>query len=301
MKRFTRLGLFLIVTMLLGLLGAFSWLSWMQASNFVNPAQTVPNVTPTDLGIITYDNIEFVTSDGLTLRGYYFPPEREDGATMIMVHGQASQLFGIFAEIRFFVEEGYGVLAFDLRGHGRSDDAPNTMGITEVYDVQSAYEYLLTRDETNPERIGIFGESMGAATTILAAEQLPELRIVIVDSAYTSIRETLVTGIPLVVGIPPLFFPDLIVAMSSFQSGVDYYDANPLEAIPNVTQPIFFMHGTADSQVPYQHSEILYEATNSPKELYILEGVGHVSGFDVDPEAFEAQITPFLEQYFVNE
>lgn len=301
MKRLVRLGLFFSVTMLLGLLGVFSWLSWEQAGDFVHPMRSRPNVMPGELGILTYDDVEFITDDGLTLRGYYFPPERDDGATMIMVHGHASQLFGLFAEIRFFVEEGYGVLAFDLRGHGRSDDAPNTMGVTEAYDVQAAYDFLLTRDETNPERIGIFGESMGAATTILAAERIPELRIVIVDSAYTSIRETLVAGIPLRIGIPPLFFPDLIVAMSSFQSGVNYYEANPLSAIPNVTQPIFFMHGTADGQVPYQHSEMLFEAANEPKEIYILEGVGHVSGFDVDPEAFEARITPFLEQYLTND
>jgi pimeloyl-ACP methyl ester carboxylesterase len=120
-----------------------------------------------------------------------------------------------------FLLAGYNVLAIDLRNHGNSQDAkPISLGLYEVRgsfngetlascwscltlcacvcvqsdDVLAAVDWLRANaDEldVDPERVGLWGESMGAATSILACQKdSPTRRIkaVVADSSYLNAR-----------------------------------------------------------------------------------------------------------------
>ena len=174
------------------------------------------------------------------------------------------------------------------------------MGVTEADDVKVAFDYLIAQEGVNPERIAIFGHSMGAATTILATAQIPQIRCVVVSAPYSSIRNVLNDRIPTTVGIPALFFPDMIVGMSSYLSGADYTQANPLAVIGEIHQPILFMTGSADDTIPPSHSQILYNAANEPKELHYIEGGNHNDMFDVRFSEYYAIVQPFFERYLTN-
>ncbi len=69
---------------------------------------------------------------------------------------------------------GVAVLAIDLRGHGHSD-GPSSFGRFEARDVWSAIDVLGTRDDVDPERVGVIGHSLGGiAATRAGFEQSPE-------------------------------------------------------------------------------------------------------------------------------
>jgi dipeptidyl aminopeptidase/acylaminoacyl peptidase len=295
MKRFLRLGLFFLVTMLLGLLIAFTVLSWRQANAFVF-AQDI-GIAPTPAN---YSDIEFLSPDGLKLRGWYLAPSREDGASFLFVHGHGGNRNDFINWANIFSAEGYGILLFDLRARGGSEGEYVTMGVLEAGDVVAAFNFLSSQEAVNPERIAIFGHSMGGATTILATAQLPEARIMIASSAYSSVRNILNDRIPTEIGIPPLFFPDMIVAMSSYISGTDYGLANPLGVVAQITQPSLFITGTIDNTVPPNHSQILYDAANEPKELHWIEGANHNGVFELRMADYMAVIRPFVERYLIN-
>src|SRR5690242_10616809 len=111
MKKFLRLGLFFIVMLLLGLLGAFSWLAWRQANAFVFVDYHHVDPTPEN-----FQDIEFLSVDGLMLRGWFLAPSREDGATILFVHGHGGNRSDFENWAQIFETEGYGILLFDLRG-----------------------------------------------------------------------------------------------------------------------------------------------------------------------------------------
>lgn len=301
MKRIRNLSLFFIISMTIGLSSVFGWLCWQQALQFVEVPRIVLDITPADYGVTNYENVEFVTQDNLTIRGWYIAPNRDDGATIIFLHGHGGHLRDLMPEAKFFTDMGYGAILFDLRGHGTSDDAPVTMGINEVMDVQAAFDFLLTQAEVNPERIALYGNSMGAAVALLSAEQISAIRVVIADAPYSNIYNALVDGIPQQTGIPALFFPDIIIGISTYLSGSDFYLASPLDAIANLQQPVLFIHGTNDGQIPYSHSQALYDAANEPKQFYLVDGAGHTNNYEYDVTHYEAIVIPFLEQYLIGE
>ena len=299
MKRIRNLTLFFLLAMSIGLAIAFGRLCWQQANIFVNVQRPIVTGSPADYGLSDAQVFEVVTSDNVSIRGWYIAPTREDGATFIFVHGHGGTILDFLPEANLYISMGYGAVLFDLRGGG-DDGLPVTMGVNEVYDVEAIFNYLLTQNAVNPERIALYGNSMGASTAILSAAQIPEIRIVIADAPYSSVRDTLVDGIPQRIGIPPLFFPDVIIGMSNYLSGANFYDASQINALPEIEQPILFIHGTADTTIPYHHSEELYEAANEPKVLYIVEGAGHTNNYEYDIAGYEAIVFPFLEQYLTN-
>lgn len=298
MKRFIRLALFFVVTMTLGLFIAFTILSWQQANAFVYPQDLSIGAPPTPAN---YTDVEFFSPDGLKLGGWFLAPSREDGASFIFVHGHGGNRNDFMAWATVFTAEGYGVLLFDLRARGGSEGKFVTMGVLEAGDVVAAFNFLKEQQGVNPERIAIFGHSMGGATAILATAQIPEARILIASSSYTSVRNALNDRIPTEVGIPPLFFPDMIVAMSSYLSGTDYSLANPLGVIGEIRQPSLFVTGTVDSTVPPNHSQILHDAANEPKELHYIEGANHGDIFGAGLDEYLAVVRPFIEHYLINE
>jgi uncharacterized protein len=160
MKKLLRLGLFLIITLILGVFGAFTKLSWQQANVFVcpNTYSFVPSQT-----VLDYENVEFLSVDGLTLHGWYYAPTREDGASILFVHGHGGNRLDFENWANTLAPEGYGFLLFDMRACTEGGSKLVTMGVNEAGDVEAAFNFLAAQTGVNPQRIAIFGHSMGAA------------------------------------------------------------------------------------------------------------------------------------------
>jgi acetyl esterase/lipase len=71
----------------------------------------------------------------------------------------------------YFSRAGYATLAIDYRTFGESEGEPRgqLFPLNEVEDYRNAISYLQTRDEVDPERIGIWGTSFGGAVVIYTA------------------------------------------------------------------------------------------------------------------------------------
>ena len=131
----------------------------------VHPARTQPEQTPADYGLQSWEEVSFPTQDGLQLAGWFIPPANDmDGATIIYVHGLGSNRGDLLEQAALLSNQGFGALLFDLRNHGKSQGEITTLGYMESKDVRAAVDYLLSRSDVNPHRIGLVGISMGGAT-----------------------------------------------------------------------------------------------------------------------------------------
>ena len=87
---------------------------------------------------------------------------------------------------------GYGALLFDRRGEGESDGDPNVFGWAGEKDIRAAVEFLRSRPEIDPDRIGGLGLSVGGEMMIEAAAESDGLKAVVSEGAgIRSIREAL--------------------------------------------------------------------------------------------------------------
>ena len=143
------------------------------------------HVPAADLGT-AYEEVQFTTSDGLRLSGWYIPSR--NGAAVISFPGRASSQ----QRAKLLARHGYGVLLFDRRGEGESEGDPNLFGWQGERDIHAAVAFLQGRADVDPERIGGIGLSVGGEMMIEAAAESPELKAIVTEGASSrSVRDEL--------------------------------------------------------------------------------------------------------------
>ena len=126
-----------------------------------------------------HEDVSFTTSDGLELQGWYVPSK--NGAAVIAFPGRS----GPQAHTRMLVSHGYGVLLFDRRGEGASDGDSNLFGWGGDKDILAAIEYLKSRPDVDPQRIGGIGFSVGGELMLQTAAETDDLAAVVSEGAGT--------------------------------------------------------------------------------------------------------------------
>ncbi len=127
----------LLAVLLLGI-----WLPYGAARAFLRPVRQPIDRTPAAWGL-AYDEVMFLTVDGLRLRGWYVPSG--NGATIILLHGKDDSRLDRMDESAVLARHGYGLLLYDQRGHGQSQGDLTTLGYREAQDVSAAVAYLRAR------------------------------------------------------------------------------------------------------------------------------------------------------------
>jgi uncharacterized protein len=240
---------------------------------FPGPSRALlPPPTELDLPV---QRVTFPTEDGLKLASWVIPAgASSSGYWLLICHGNAGNLseFGRPAHYAGLRQLGLNLLAFDYRGYGESEGAPTEEGLYR--DAKGAYRYLREQG-IPPDRIIVFGHSLGSAVAVDLVSQAPAAGL-IVEGAPTSVIERGQELYP--------FVPVRWLAVSRFPS---------IEKIPQVTIPKLFLHATGDEVIPVRHGRRLFEAAPPPKTFVELQG-GHGDAFDVDSAAYFGSIRRFI-------
>ncbi|RSN11497.1 alpha/beta hydrolase [Nonomuraea sp. WAC 01424] len=131
--------------------------------------------------------MEHVTFNSLGTRcagDLYLPPTREPVPGLVLGHSgvMVKEALAVFAP--YFVRAGFAVLAIDYRTVGSSEGEPRGLDHPErqAEDFRSAVSYLQTRPEVRPERIGVWGVSVGGSVPAAAAVLDRRISCVVVQS-----------------------------------------------------------------------------------------------------------------------
>jgi fermentation-respiration switch protein FrsA (DUF1100 family) len=152
-------------------------------------------------------------------------------------------------------ERGEGIMAIDYPGYGKSEGGPSETGCYAA--ARSAYDWLTNEQGIDGDRIILIGQSLGTAVATNLAADLPHRALVLL-SPFTSMPDMAAKRFPI--------FPGRWFIHNRF---------NNLERIGRCQRPLFIVHGTNDELVPFEHSERVYAAANTPKQLHALDGMGH--------------------------
>ena len=93
-------------------------------------------------------------------------------------------------------------------------------------------------------------------------------------------------------------FLDMINFLSKHvHHNFDFKACSPIEAVARSKTPTFFIHGDADTFVPYSMMERLYEACTAPKDKLTVPNAFHAVSSFMDNELYWNKTLEFLRNY----
>jgi fermentation-respiration switch protein FrsA (DUF1100 family) len=253
--------------------------------------------TPTTFGL-QFKDVEFQTSDGVKLSGWLIP-SRDKHATIIYSHGLFRSRRELLERAVELMRLGYGALLYDSRNHGASGPARVGLGYNERLDVEGAVRFLREEVRT-PDRIVLFGISMGATAALLGAAETPEAAAVISDSSFLSFKDTVDHHVNMFLHLPSFPVGNELRFFIERRAGFDGSQFNALDAVKRIgDRPILFIAAAHDRRMPPDIAERLYQASASPKrDLVIVDGPGsevHAHSFQANPKMYVERVARFLE------
>jgi fermentation-respiration switch protein FrsA (DUF1100 family) len=273
-----------------------------EAHNLITaPMETrnLPEKTPADHGL-PFEDVTVTSSDGLELAGWFIPSG--NGAVIMMQHGYKSDREEMLNEAEMMHRHGYGILLTTVRAHDHSQGETITFGMDEVKDMDAWYRYLLTRDDIDPEGIGILGNSYGGMLAIQYASVNEEIKAVVADCAFSSLNDTVSTSVTYFTDLPAFPFAPLIVFWAERETGFKTEDIDATKWIAQISpRPVFLMQGGADVVISVDSGQRLYDAAGEPKELWFEPDLGHVDFASDMPEEYERRVAQFFDTYLLGE
>ena len=230
---------------------------------------------------------------GLELSGRLFKVNNPKGL-IILAHGYHRKYGGarqLYEHSLLLNNMGYDTILFNFRSFGESRGTRSTLGIEEWKDLAGVYRYA--KEKLNYNRIGLYGFSMGAATTLIAAgkEQIGDFIIVLAPFARITnlfmkflLRENYLLSITL---------PFIYIAFF-IKFGTKYINISPLNFIKKIKKPILIIEAKFDRVVEANDSELLHKS-NSYSILEVAP-TGHDIFVD-NPEFVKNAIQKFFSKF----
>lgn len=257
------------------------------SAKVLEPPRIAVDRTP---GIPRYRDMTFTASDGVTLRGWYVPSR--SGAAILLAHGYGGNRLELLPEAELLAGQGYGVLLFDFRGHGASENALVTVGFHEQRDLTAALDFVESQPDVDPGRIGAVGFSMGAATLVEVAAQDTRLRAVVIEAAFDTLDHVIRDK-------AGLFGPlsKLPAQWSITHEGVNIDAVRPVDALCNISpRPVLLIYGDQDDTIPPGAQRAMFAAACPPADTWLIPGAKHENFLAFAGDVYAARLSEFFAQ-----
>ena len=240
------------------------------------------------LGLPNARDVSFTARDAVRLSGWWVPGAGT--AAVVLLHGSHGSRMDVTAYLRMLHNAGYGVLAYDARGHGRSSGQANAFGWKGADDLAGAVAFVRAQPGVDPRRIAALGLSMGAEESLRAAADGVPLAAVIADGAGAS---TLGDAELTPDGIRPVFVSVTWLTMRATALASGESEPAPLkDVVGRAHVPVLLIAsgraGERTIDATYR-SRIGHQAT-----LWYVADAGHTRTFSQHPAAYTARVTGFL-------
>lgn len=249
-----------------------------------------------------YESVRFPSRETtITIAGWYVEAT-PDAPAVIVVHGLGSckNAHTVLVPAGMLYKAGFNVLMLDMRDVNESDyeDGRFAVGNEEFLDVLGGWDWLINEKGIPPDRIGMVGNSLGAATVLIAFSQEPQVAAVFVDSPFDNLPQIIEEELDR--NNYPHFLTPGGILMARLVAGDNVVAHNPYEALERAnSRPLFVVHGTADSRISVQHSYQLQERAQSLRAnavFWFPEGIEHVDAASSATSEYETRLVSFFRE-----
>jgi hypothetical protein len=239
-----------------------------------------PSVTPQtfDLEGIALTDTSIAVTDSVDVNAWHLS-QPDPRATVLFFGGNGFYLVQSRGYLRALTRPSTNALLWDYRGYGRSDGSP---GVEELrHDALAVYDALRARHGVSPDRLVVWGHSLGSfLATHVAAER--EVAGVVLENPATNVDDWVGHLIPWYVR---LFL------------GVDVDPAlrgeSNIERVRDLEGPVLVVAGAEDNVTNPEMARRLHRAAGSAdKQLVVVEDGSHNGLYDAPAvqEAFRALV-----------
>jgi uncharacterized protein len=219
------------------------------------------------------EDVWFQAIDGTKLFGWYVESSA-DHPVILWCHGNAGNIINRLDNLRYLYKEGLSVFLFDYRGFGRSQRVrPSEQGL--YWDAIGAHDYLTRVRMISPERLVVFGRSLGAAVAGEVAAQKPASGLIL-ESPFPSIE-----------------------AVAKFHYGglpvhwLISAEFRLIDRLPQLSLPKLIIHGDQDDIIPIELGRQVFEAARPPKTFFSIPGAAHNNTYRVGGAAYFQRFSEF--------
>ncbi len=214
-----------------------------------------------------WEDRDWATLSGLPLEAVWIPvpgggrvfgwfvEASRAGAVLLWCHGNAGNIVHRLDNLRELYRLGLSVLLFDYRGYGRSEGRPSEDGLYQ--DAMAAYDYLVVKRRIRPERIILFGRSLGGAVAGEVAAQRP-IAGLILESTFPSVEAVAKLhywGLPMHLFLGARF--------------------RLIDRLPDLSVRTLVIHGDRDDIIPLELGQAVFAALKGPKWWWVVSGADH--------------------------
>jgi len=236
-----------------------------------------------------YETVRLTTSDGLHLQAWYRPSR--NGAAVLMLSGGSGDIRGTIAHAQLLARHGYGVLLFGGRGTGNSEGTPNSYGWGREKDAAAALDYLATRKDVRPGRVGALGLSTGADMAIDIAARRSDVRAVVADGTaaigYEDVKAFTANPVTRLNGW--VLFKSLEIIQ-----GRTGPDASLVDQIARSrASHLLVAAGPAEKD----WGELYQRAGGENTDVWLLPNAKHTAALRQYPRAYEQRVLAFFDQH----
>lgn len=206
------------------------------------------------------EDVWFSSADGTKLFGWYVEGPA-DPPVILWCHGNAGNIINRLENLQELSRIGLSVFIFDYRGYGRSQGRPSEEGLYQ--DAVGAYDYLTRQRMIRPERLIVFGRSLGAAVAAELAALKPAAGLIL-ESSFPSIE-----------AVAKFHYGGLPV---HWLLGSDF---RLIDRLPRLSLPKLIIHGDQDDIIPLELGRQVFDAAKPPKSFYVINGADHNNTYQV--------------------
>lgn len=216
-------------------------------------------------------------ADGNMMRGWLFI--NTNSKYIYLVHqGNSGDIPRYLEIVELLLESGGSVFIYEPRGYGKSFGKPSIDHWHE--DGVSAFDYMVDSLRIPPERIVLFGISLGC-TAATYVSTVRKARAIVLQSGFSSLERIAKQEVPFLRIYPSWLFTHALDNMPVVRSA-----KHP---------PILFVHGLKDDLIPPDHTRTMYFAATDPKSVLYLPDSNHTEVAPSDRDKYLQTLTLFLE------
>lgn len=207
----------------------------------------------------------------------WFMPVENARGVVLFSHGNSGALSNWLDAIIPFRDLGFSVLLYDYGGYGKSTGRASEQRC--YADIRAMWKYLTETRGIAPDKILLFGRSLGGGVTAqLASEVKPGA--VILESTFTSIGNLAREKFPML--------PMQLLIWNRFDSS---------SKMARIHAPVMVVHSVDDTLIPYRFGRALFDHANEPKRFLEIRG-DHNDGVIVSEEIYRKGLEDFTAEYF---
>jgi pimeloyl-ACP methyl ester carboxylesterase len=264
--------------------------TWLASGGLQDPANHFVGRPPLDLQA---SNITYASGAGVLIHGWLTPGKPGQGVVLLL-HAVRGDRRDMISRAEFLRARGYAVLLIDFQSHGENRGGRITYGDLESRDVTGAIQYL--HHKLPGEKVAVIGVSMGAAAFVLADDR-PAVNAVVLEQMYPTIDRAVASRVRSNIGpFAPLVAFLVMVEMQS-RMEIPANRLRPIDRLAKIGAPVLIVNGTEDNHSTIEEARAEWAAASPPKELWAVEGAGHVDLHQFAKAQYERRIGDFIARY----